>query len=296
MSGSWSNTSTNLILLIEQVTGFSGIFGYSPAPGKGNLVFSLAAKAGTDPYGNQYLDGLTTYNNTTDTFAQLVSNALNLGVINNGTPDTAESGSMLALDANQGQGIIVLTSGSNTAASLSDEATLSLEPGFSNAVSSQFAPFVQLLDSLGNSPVDLFQSGNAIKMSNTGSAETWLIPVAAANWSIGSLQYRLNTGDEVRWVGSCQYTGASVTAAGASTINVNVGPSHRPKAQWKVPVAHYTSTGVQKNVGATATFNTDGTVVIQWGDGMSGTTHDANGLATNDVFWIECQIPMGNIL
>lgn len=58
MAGSWSSTETNLILLVEEISGFSGIFGYSPSPGLGNLVFSLTAANGTDPYGNVYFKGL----------------------------------------------------------------------------------------------------------------------------------------------------------------------------------------------------------------------------------------------
>ena len=58
MAGSWSNTATNLIILIEQLSGYSGIFGYSPAPGTGTLILSVAAASGTDPYGNDYPAGL----------------------------------------------------------------------------------------------------------------------------------------------------------------------------------------------------------------------------------------------
>lgn len=60
-TGSWSNNASNLIILVEQITGYSGIFGYSPAPGLGNLIFSLTAAAGTDPYGNAYDAGLSLY-------------------------------------------------------------------------------------------------------------------------------------------------------------------------------------------------------------------------------------------
>jgi hypothetical protein len=58
MGNGWSNQVTNLIVLVEQVSGYSGLFGYSPAPGPGNLVFSLTAAPGTDPYGNAYFNGL----------------------------------------------------------------------------------------------------------------------------------------------------------------------------------------------------------------------------------------------
>jgi hypothetical protein len=57
----WSNQAADLIILEEQATGYSGLFGYSPAPAQGNLVLSSAAAAGTDPYGNAYLAGFTTY-------------------------------------------------------------------------------------------------------------------------------------------------------------------------------------------------------------------------------------------
>jgi len=60
MAGSpWTNQTVSLIVLTEQTTGFSGLFGYSPTVGHGNLIFSLAAAAGTDPYGNAYPQGLS---------------------------------------------------------------------------------------------------------------------------------------------------------------------------------------------------------------------------------------------
>ena len=58
MSSPWTNQAISLIILTEQTTGFSGLFGYSPAPGAGNLIFSLSAAAGTDEYGNTYPQGL----------------------------------------------------------------------------------------------------------------------------------------------------------------------------------------------------------------------------------------------
>lgn len=54
----WNNQVVNLIILTEQTTGFSGIFGYSPVIGAGNLIFSVSATAGVDPYGNPYPAGL----------------------------------------------------------------------------------------------------------------------------------------------------------------------------------------------------------------------------------------------
>ncbi len=50
----WTNQLVSLIVLAAQQPGFSGLFVYSPAPGPGNLIASIAAAPGTDPYGNLY--------------------------------------------------------------------------------------------------------------------------------------------------------------------------------------------------------------------------------------------------
>ena len=55
MTTPWSNQSQNLIILIEENTGFTGLFVYAPSPGLGNLALSIAAGTGTDPYGNTYI-------------------------------------------------------------------------------------------------------------------------------------------------------------------------------------------------------------------------------------------------
>ena len=71
MAGSpWTNQAINLIVLTEQTTGFSGLFGYSPAVGAGNLIFSVAAAAGVDPYGNSYPQGVSS------TVGQVIADAI----------------------------------------------------------------------------------------------------------------------------------------------------------------------------------------------------------------------------
>ena len=71
MAGSpWTNQAVSLIILTEQTTGFSGLFGYSPAVGYGNLIFSAAAAAGVDPYGNSYPQGVSS------TVGNITANAL----------------------------------------------------------------------------------------------------------------------------------------------------------------------------------------------------------------------------
>lgn len=69
----WNNQAVTLIVLTEEISGYSGIFGYSPAPAVGNLIFSVAAAAGTDPYGNAYLAGITSYNDLGGLAQQVVN-------------------------------------------------------------------------------------------------------------------------------------------------------------------------------------------------------------------------------
>lgn len=53
----WQNNIFPL-LIIDASGAFTGLFVYSPAPGNGNLIASIAAAAGTDPYGNAYKAGM----------------------------------------------------------------------------------------------------------------------------------------------------------------------------------------------------------------------------------------------
>lgn len=73
----WSNQVINLIILTEQATGFSGLFGYSPTVAQGNLDFSVAANSGTDPDGDAYQPGVVTYDGTTS-YVQLNNGAINI--------------------------------------------------------------------------------------------------------------------------------------------------------------------------------------------------------------------------
>jgi hypothetical protein len=59
----WSNTSVFQVVIITGTAG-SGLFVYSPAPGPGRLVASIAAQGGTDVYGNAYSNGITSYSGT----------------------------------------------------------------------------------------------------------------------------------------------------------------------------------------------------------------------------------------
>lgn len=54
----WTEQIPNLIVIVSQSGGYTGLFMYDPAPGTGNLLASIAAPSvGTDPYGNDVTGG-----------------------------------------------------------------------------------------------------------------------------------------------------------------------------------------------------------------------------------------------
>src|SRR5215472_8873390 len=57
----WENSFFSL-LIVNASGGFTGLFVYSPTVGAGNLIASVSASSGTDPYGNALISGVTSYN------------------------------------------------------------------------------------------------------------------------------------------------------------------------------------------------------------------------------------------
>lgn len=81
MAGSsWTNQAASLVV-IQSGGNFQGLFVYSPTIGANNLIASIAAAAGTDPYTNTYQQGIAAYGTIGDRFAAVleVSNS-NLGL------------------------------------------------------------------------------------------------------------------------------------------------------------------------------------------------------------------------
>jgi hypothetical protein len=71
----WSNNSVFQVLIVTGGTG-SGVFVYSPSPGLGNLIASIAAGVGNDIYGNRYLNGVTSYTGGTPDLAVSLQNGI----------------------------------------------------------------------------------------------------------------------------------------------------------------------------------------------------------------------------
>lgn len=149
-------------------------------------------------------------------------------------------------------------------------------------------------------PAYVWVSGAIVSCSVDGTtAETWHNPTGQNSWNptgTPPLRYRMMAENDVWWYGRIDFAGTAVTNAGAQFVTLAVPAAYRPPANSApFPIGHQTSAGVVKNVNALGTFNADGTLSIAWGDGQSGTTHDAQGLAAGDRFFFNVRIPLLDI-
>lgn len=259
----------------------AGAFFYSSVPGSNDLVASVAQSSGTDPYGNKYLAGFTTYLETgiNPSFLNMAGSVLQFGQIVTGTPDTADAASVTA-----SAGEMQLFSGKNPAPN-NDQIVLTLFAGQpSLKTGNTLNPFAQLIDSAGNSDVDLLMTGSTIKMDHTGSIYTWQFPTMTAAFTSVDLQYTLDTRDNVIWDG--EFTVVNATGgSGGQVINTAVPAAYRPKAVRVGQVAWLSSTGVLRGFAALAA-NTNGTMSLFY----------SAALAAGDRFYLsESHYTLGNL-
>ena len=245
MSGSWSNAGQSLIILTESATGFSGMFGYSPTVGAGNLVFSLTAAPGTDPYGNAYQSGLTIYaggqvldsvgNANGDiisyvpgalgSYLKMGSAKLTWGSYNSNTGTITPDGSAISTISNTGLpdflGKLILST-PRGGEGVPDQLIATLQSGNGgNGTGSGINPRAVLLDGTGTSAVDLWLSGSVMATDLAGTPRAWFLPAYKANWSGTSvfnglggcnpLRIHMTAENEVRLYGP------TTAAAGAGT-------------------------------------------------------------------------------
>lgn len=72
----WSQNVAVVLRAGNTIINPAGIFSYEPSPGFGNLVSSSGAvTAGTDQYGNAYLDGQVTYSSNAGLFWSALQNS-----------------------------------------------------------------------------------------------------------------------------------------------------------------------------------------------------------------------------
>lgn len=281
MAGSWSNTATNLIILIEDISGYSGIFGYSPAPGTGNLVFSVAAHSGTDPYGNDYLEGVVTYSGAT--FAALAAGNAFFGVTADGFPTAGLVGI---------SGTDTLFVSSPTT-SEPDAATIAFVDGDTSVTPQSAAGYPHADVGASTGGVTGWINGAWVKSTvsaGTSTAETWHLPSYNANWSgttvfgtiaggLQTLQYRKDAEDNL-WL-----LGTFTAAAGAGSAVFQLPAGYRPAHSNPFPVAFISSGGVAGNAWMYCSSAGNLNINSQLGSAVT----------TGTTYTINAKVPLGNI-
>ncbi len=238
MASPWSNQVVSLIILTEATTGFSGIFGYSPSPGAGTLIFSLAAAAGTDPYGNPYPQGLST---TLGSISGVVFNGTDFFINNSGAffySGTPAAGNLIASITNgtgtDAQGNAFLSGFTTygfgglffTAVSV-DEGTISWYQSTTEAGPwTIFTDIGFAWDSLLGGSMSL-QAANQVTFGNTGNA----------SWNDNTQVFTAPTG--------------TITTLDTTTLTVNGSTLSIPQAEPAKPASAlgtYSQTWTQNNV------------------------------------------------
>lgn len=161
----------------------AGLFFYASTPGPGvKLVGSWSPAAGTDPYGNSYPAGLTVYDPSLLTFAQLYNGVLLLGALVSGAPDTTNAAGL----NDPGAGQLKLQCSKESGTSFVDAVEFRLSAGqLAAATGSGFNPVARIVDSEQSSAVDLGLSGTLVHTSVDGTFTSWAAPTMQGGWASG---------------------------------------------------------------------------------------------------------------
>lgn len=245
-----------------------------------NLVESIAAGSGTDATsGQKYIAGDTVYDRVNNIFANLQAGLVSFGQISGGNMDVADEAKILFKNQS-GQFLFQILSVLNTGAGLNDAARIELFPGAAPSTN----PLISLSDNLGTVPAITGIAGYAVQQDfASGALETWQAPIAAANFTVTTLQYRLDAEDNVHWVGEISQTTGQAGPGGATCITA-VPTKYRPRVNYASPGSWISSSSVAKG-SVVFRVNTDGTVLLLW----------PSATANGDRFSFNVKIPLGNI-
>lgn len=261
----------------------SGFFIYSGTPASGNLIASIASAAGTDSFGNTYLEGIVTYSGAS--FAALDAGNLFLGIIANGYP-TAGAVSLSGAD---GVFLSSPTSVSNTAS-----ATAALVDGLTSVTPQSAAGYPHFDVGASTAGVTGWINGAWVHSTVNGgvsTAETWHTPTFSGSWvttgtlngnsTFQGMQYRMDAEDNV-WISG----GATTTAAGGSIFTLPSGYFNSSRRHL-VPCWIFDSSAAAT---VTSFAQVTETGVVNIAASLTGVT-----IATGDQVYINGKFPLGNV-
>ena len=221
------------LLIVTSSGGFTGLFVYSPAPGAGNLIASVAAQAGTDPFGNSYLAGVISYSPGTS-FAGFAGGGLELGSENPSSLITSVGSIGLddAIVASAQPGVTIgsprTSGGPGTEVAILGESHDTTKPSqVVIAVGTPTPVTTGLLEVQGIITAD------SVVAIVAGAAETWhsAVPLLNTNFAAGGqtprYQFEPTNGGRVRLAGSVNITGA----VAASTTMFTLPAGYQPTVQ-----------------------------------------------------------------
>jgi hypothetical protein len=211
-----SNVVTARLVYIIGATG--GLFVYSPTAGAGNLVASISADGGTDPYGNIYLPGTTSY---LFALGRYTASSLNGGAVQFYSAATfGPWGSPIALISATSSALDLVTAGLPI---FLESATYVGAYGTQLVVADLFGATAitsAQLEVQGSAvaKAGIFAQAATPSGSPPAGAETWNSLGALAGFSVAEGRYKLTAENEV-------VLDIEVTAGGANAASVSFANS-----------------------------------------------------------------------
>lgn len=267
-----------------------GLFFYSPTPGAGNLVGSWTPTVGTDPYGNDYEEGVTVYSGSE--FAELDSGNLYLGVKEDPITPFGPVNGLVGVVS--GGDAIFLQSASNTAEP--DYSTLRMQAGIHTLPRGDFGRPHIFAGESSPGEQDFWLSGAAV-YCGFQFPETWHTVGAAGEpafntgWSgtttigtltnMSSLRFRFGVEDNV------YINGLFTAASGAGTSVVQLPSAYRPKVNTPpLPVTIRSSAGTVTQV----------EMYVSSAGNLNVNSNLGSGVTAGSVYALSSvQFPLGNM-
>lgn len=250
------------------------LFVYSPTAGAGNLIYSIAAQSGTDPYGNQFLQGATSYHESLTTGAvQVLSTGIIFhrdiqvpGVDAAGSLQYVGTDNVMMLTPATGNVVGMLLGGQPLFA----DSVILIPPSGDTTGATDAANFAA---ALVITKVIWLTAGNYYLNSTiTGTSGQYIR--GAGRWA--TFVNWVGTGDVFYWVDSTTYTTRTVDGGGVSDLTIKA-------------ITGYTSPSTGFHAGDILNLRFDLTVT-----GFGG-TGDIGVFLDNENFWTEQAIGIAYI-
>jgi hypothetical protein len=266
----------------------SGAFFYNGIPASGNLIASIASGAGTDAFGNTYLDGVVSY--AASSYSEMRVGGFVAGLVTGGIPDAGNRGQLTM----NGAGVFEIIGAQ--AVALPSSTRLRLTAGLSSI--SNVAPFsgeptFSFSDALSISQISGAISGGLYKSDLSANPLSRINITPNTNWAQSNgaattpnLTAYLDTNDNLVLFGTLHATAAM--AAGNHQINLPANPlpatpiNYIPNKLATHPGGMHTNSGNAWLAQVLITVLSTG--VVQFNSNVAP--------AINDIFHIAATIPL----